>query len=328
MKRPPLPKDEELRLRTLRSLCLLDSQGEERFDRITRVAQRLFEVPIALVSLVDAERQWFKSKQGLEAEETPREISFCGHAILSREMMVVPDATSDERFADNPLVTDDPAIRFYAGCPLQAPNGQQLGTLCVIDREPRDFPERDRTALRDMASMVEAEIAALAMATTDSLTGLSNRRGFEILGNNALRAATLNGQAVALIYFDLDHFKHINDSFGHAAGDQALIEIAEMLLTSFRGSDVVARLGGDEFGVLLSGIRSDDLDLPLERLAAGVAERNGFPDALFELQYSAGVVTKVTTSGSSIPELLATADKHMYENKLKRRAESTAAAAE
>lgn len=319
MHAPPTPDDEDLRIRTLRSLCILDTGGEERFDRITRVAQRLFGVPIALVSLVDSDRQWFKSKQGLDADETSREISFCGHAILSEDIMVVADTARDERFADNPLVSGDPKIRFYAGCPVQAPNGQQMGTLCLIDREPREFAESDRLALRDMAGMVEAEIASLAMATTDVLTRISNRRGFEMLGDNALHAAALTQQAVALVFIDLDRFKEVNDSFGHAAGDQALVEISSLLDQAFRGSDVVARLGGDEFGILMTGIEADALELPLARLAARIAERNAAPDSIFQIEYSAGVVTDEMRVPRSMSSLLEEADRVMYEAKQKRR---------
>jgi len=133
---PPLPADEPTRLDTLRSLRILDTPPEERFDRLTRLARRLFGVPGAVVSLVDAERQWFKSCDGLAASETPRDISCCGHAILSDDIMLVPDAGADVRFHDNPLVTGDPNIRFYAGCPLTVTNGSRLGTLCL----PRSPP--------------------------------------------------------------------------------------------------------------------------------------------------------------------------------------------
>ena len=123
MKTPELPADERTRLEILRSLKILDTLPEERFDRLTRLARKLFDVPIALVSLVDVNRQWFKSSAGLDATETPREISFCGHAILGDDILVVSDTQLDERFHDNPLVTGGPAIRFYAGCPLTGANG-------------------------------------------------------------------------------------------------------------------------------------------------------------------------------------------------------------
>ncbi|WP_309896027.1 GAF domain-containing protein [Archangium sp.] len=155
---PPLPLDERRRLQVLCELGLLDTPPEERFDRIVRTAARLFRVPVALVSLVDAERQWFKAKHGLEALQTPRDVSFCGHAILNAEPLVVLDAKADERFADNPLVTGAPFVRFYAGQPVRGPEGQRVGTLCLIDHVPRRFSEEDRRCLADLAAWVELEL--------------------------------------------------------------------------------------------------------------------------------------------------------------------------
>jgi len=158
MKKPEIPQNETQRLAALCALDVLDTPTEERFDRYTRIAQRHFGVPIALVSLVDTDRQWFKSRQGLGASETPREISFCGHAILSEDIFYIPDTLQDPRFADNPLVTSEPKIRFYAGAPLHAPNGQRIGTLCIIDDKPREFPTGELSILRDLADAVEAEL--------------------------------------------------------------------------------------------------------------------------------------------------------------------------
>jgi PAS domain S-box-containing protein len=157
----PLPSDETDRLQSLRALGLLDTAPEERFDRVTRLAQTLFGVPIALITLVDARRQWFKSRQGLnQAAETPREISMCAHAILGSEIMEVPDALLDERFKDNPLVAGGPRVRFYAGCPIAAPDGRRVGTLCIVDMSPRRLTAAEKTALKDLAVLVENEIAS------------------------------------------------------------------------------------------------------------------------------------------------------------------------
>jgi len=158
MKKPEIPIDESQRIDALCALDILDTPGEERFDRITRIAQRHFSIPIALVSLVDRKRQWFKSHQGVEASETPRDISFCGHAILGEDIFYIPNALEDPRFADNPLVTAAPNIRFYAGAPLHAPGGERVGTLCIIDSEPREFTTEELSVLRDLADAVEAEL--------------------------------------------------------------------------------------------------------------------------------------------------------------------------
>jgi GAF domain-containing protein len=133
MKAPEYPKNEDIRLAALRSLDILDTEPEERFDRLTRIAKRLFKVPIALVSFVDINRQWFKSCQGLEVKEMPRDISFCGHAILGDDIFIISDTLLDDRFYDNPLVINEPRIRFYAGIPLVISNEIRVGTLCLID---------------------------------------------------------------------------------------------------------------------------------------------------------------------------------------------------
>lgn len=158
MQPPPFPDNELLRLSALRECTLLDTPPEERFDRVTRLAQQMFSTPIALISLVDKQRQWFKSCQGLEAQQTGRDVSFCGHAILGTDIFLVEDAREDPRFADNPLVTGPPHIRFYAGAPLRTTEGYRIGTLCIIDDKPRRLSESQQQALRDLADCAEEEI--------------------------------------------------------------------------------------------------------------------------------------------------------------------------
>jgi sigma-B regulation protein RsbU (phosphoserine phosphatase) len=157
----PIPDDDAARLEALHSLDLLDTPAEERFDRLTRVLTLVLQVPMAYISLVDSDRQWFKSTCGMapgSPNQTGRDISFCGHAILSDEALVVSDATKDERFHDNPLVTGEPNIRFYAGHPLSGPDGYKVGTVCIADRAPRNLREAEVVALREMAGMVEREL--------------------------------------------------------------------------------------------------------------------------------------------------------------------------
>lgn len=155
-----VPLDEERRLRALQQTGLLDTQPEERFDRFTRIAAALFEVPIALVSLVDKDRQWFKSRTGMVASETGRDEAFCAHVILGEDVMQVPDALVDDRFADNPLVTGEPHIRFYAGAPLSLGDGSAVGTLCVIDHRARNLADDQLRLLRDLSKLVERELQA------------------------------------------------------------------------------------------------------------------------------------------------------------------------
>lgn len=156
---PEMPKDEEARLRELHGLELLDAASELRFDRYTSLVADVFGFPVVLVTLLDRDRQWFKSRLGWNLTHCSRDISFCGHAILQDTLMVVPDALDDPRFAKNPLVTDDPRIRFYAGAVVRGPSGHPLGTLCVIDYHPRYFDEEHRSLLRRFADLIENEIA-------------------------------------------------------------------------------------------------------------------------------------------------------------------------
>lgn len=163
---PAIPADETERLADLHALALLDTPTEERFDRIVRLAAAMFDVPIAYIALVDADRQWFKSKCGLTSDETGREVSFCGHAILQAETLVIPDALEDERFADNPLVVGEPFIRFYAGHPLAGRAGKNVGTLCLADHVPRTLGSRELAALRNLAGVAEREIGLVDLVRT------------------------------------------------------------------------------------------------------------------------------------------------------------------
>jgi GAF domain-containing protein len=158
----PIPDDDDKRLRVLRELLILDTPPEQRFDRIVEFAASEFDVPIALISLIDRERQWFKARVGLDVCETARDISFCGHAITQDRLFEVLDAMRDPRFADNPLVTGAPHIRFYVGAPLSMPGGARLGTLCLIDTRPRDFDDMDRAILATLRDLAVAELLGQA----------------------------------------------------------------------------------------------------------------------------------------------------------------------
>jgi len=154
----PIPADDARRLQALREMLILDTPPEERFDRIVRFAADEFDVPTVLVSLVDAQRQWFKARVGMDACETRRDVSFCGHAIVQPGVFVVEDALQDERFHDNPLVVGAPHIRFYAGVPLQLPGGAVVGTLCLISPEPRRLDDVDLAILGTLRDLVVGEL--------------------------------------------------------------------------------------------------------------------------------------------------------------------------
>ncbi len=317
MKAPAIPGNEQQRLETLRSLKILDTEAEERFDRLTRMAKRLFDLPIAAVSLVDENRQWFKSRVGLDACETGRDISFCGHAILGDDIFVIEDALQDERFADNPLVTGAPHIRFYAGMPLRHLDGNKLGTLCVIDRRPRVFSDDDRVMLRDLAEMAESELSAIQLATIDELTGISNRRGFIALAQNSISLCARQGLPVSMVFFDLDKFKPINDRYGHAEGDRALISFSALMRKSFRESDVFARIGGDEFAVLLTNTSDEVAGKIVRRFRELIETFNLQAQRGYDISFSDGIVGLQPDNDTTVEDLLREADVLMYEKKLR-----------
>ena len=315
MKKPDIPQNEETRLETLRSLSILDTPSEERFDCLTRMAKRLFSVPIALVSLVDENRQWFKSCAGISFSETPRNISFCGHAILYNEIFVIPDTLEDERFADNPLVTNKPNIRFYAGCPLRFIDGSKLGTLCIIDQKPRNLTNDDLETLKDLASMVERELAAIQLATLDELTKVLNRRGFMMLAQNSLYLCTRQLIPATLVYLDLNKFKTINDTYGHTEGDRVLTTFASLVSTECRKSDIFGRLGGDEFAILLIGTSKNAAENVIRRLQQKLSKHKQKANKKYDITFSYGMVYLNPEQHNTIEALLENGDSIMYESK-------------
>lgn len=315
---PPIPDNERQRLATLRALNVLDSDAEERFDRITRLSRRIFSVPVCLVSLVDQNRQWFKSCQGVDVIETSRDISFCAHSINQSDIFIVEDAIKDPRFFDNPLVTKEPFIRFYAGYPLNINQDHRVGTLCLIGVEPRVFNEEEIASLTDLGKMVEAELLSITQSTLDPLTTISNRRGFELLAKHALLSCKRMKTGAALIFFDLDFFKEINDNYGHQSGDKMLYDFAHILMSAFRESDVIARLGGDEFVVLLSFVESDLVDMAMARFTAQLAEYNQYQPKALQISTSFGVAKCAAGAECGLQALIALADKAMYQDKAQR----------
>lgn len=195
---PGCPVDEQVRLSRLFDLGILDTPPDDELDRVTRLARKLFDVDIALVSLIDEKRQWFKSAAGLDTKETPRDISFCGHAILGNTTFVVNDALEDDRFFDNPLVTGKPHIRFYAGHPLQSIEGYNLGTLCILDSKPREFSREDADSLADLAKIVEGFLQTLEASR-------NSQRAENLLQNtNSLLERTIHSIGVGIVWLSRD----------------------------------------------------------------------------------------------------------------------------
>lgn len=314
MIKPDLPENEIARLHTLHAIDILDTPHEERFDRIVRLARRLFDVPIAMVSLVDEKRQWFKSKSGLKATETSRDSSFCAHAILKDSVFVVPNALKDERFFDNPLVVDDPQIRFYAGYPLTV-NGATLGTLCILDHKPRNFSDAELDGLKDLAAITEHELAAHHLATVDELTHISNRRGFMMLAKNSLELCRVNNLPATLVYFDLNKFKFINDNFGHSEGDRALIKFAQILTEECRKSDILGRLGGDEFALFFTNANKAYVEHIINRIKESLTRHNQTSNHGYQILFSTGIIEFDSSIHSSLGSFIKAADALMYQDK-------------
>lgn len=251
MQEPALPRDEAARIDRLRSLKILDTAIERRYDRFTRSSTKIFGAPIAVISLVDHYRQWFISAQGIDDRETPRDISFCGHAILEDGVFEVPNALRDSRFHDNPLVVNEPHIRFYAGAPLTTPDGFKLGTLCVIDREPRRLSNEEKALLKSLADAVVAEM----VDRVDSATGLATRDALVDVGSQ--RFSELNGdQALSLHLFKVDAGS--GDQDGNDSYLPAREIFAKLLLSFYPSASCIACLGNDEFCVLIDECETFD----------------------------------------------------------------------
>lgn len=329
----PLPPDEPERLEVLRELRILDTEAETAYDDITLLASHVCSTPMSLMSLVDESRQWFKSKVGLDASETPREQAFCAHAILKpNEVMIVPDASADDRFRDNPLVTDEPRIRFYAGVPLTTQSGHALGALCVIDRVPRQLEDGEMSALRALGRQVIGQLElrrALAQldkyradletlnrdlerrSLTDNLTGLWNRAAFERRLNEETARVQRSGEPIGLLFIDADGFKIYNDAYGHLAGDKALVRIANLLRLNTRENDFECRYGGEEFTVLLPNTNKEECTMIAERIRENI-ELAGPP--IKELTVSIGVSWLDGKTADS-ERLVSVADARLYEAK-------------
>lgn len=333
---PPLPHNETERLRALHATQLLDSVEQEVFDNITQLARVITGCPIALISLVDAERQWFLSHAGLTERETSRSVSFCAHTILHHEPMIVSDVLDDARFHDNPLVSGQLGIRFYAGVPLVLLSGEALGTLCVVDTQPHELSELQERALKTLAHAVlgeidlrrrvmelerevvrreEAEQHIMHLATRDPLTGLPNRNAFYDRLSHHIQLAQRNRAGLAVMFIDFDRFKPINDTLGHDMGDSALLVSADRMTQALRLSDTVSRLGGDEFAVIapdLSG--AEDAHALAEKLIAELSAPFLVRGHRLQLDASIGIAL-FPQDGETSEQLLSRADLAMYRAK-------------
>jgi diguanylate cyclase (GGDEF)-like protein len=303
--------DEPGRLAALGRYEVMDTPPEAPFERITGLVRAVLNVPISTLSLIDAERQWYKSCVGMESSDLPREFSFCTHTIQAREPLYVPDTLQDARFASYPTVTGEPYIRSYLGVPLASPDGFNLGALCALDVQPHEFSKGQIEVLKSFAALAVDELELRRIAQIDSLTGAATRRSLLLEMEKAIARFVRRGQSAVLLTLDIDHFKQINDNFGHPSGDVVLRTVSNRLQAMLRTEDLLGRLGGEEFGILLADTESDRASETAERL------RRAVEGAVFELKEPVRVTASFGISAIAAdrlsPELwLASADKALY----------------
>jgi len=305
MQRAPLPLDEPSRLEALRRLHVLDTPAEERYDRVTRLARKIFESKVVAISLVDATRVWFKSSIGLDMPQLSRDVSFASHVIHSSDVLVIDDLREDARFSGNPLVTSDPWLRFYAGCPLLAADGTVLGALEVLDARPHSFTSSQKEALRDLAKIAERELNTVAFtpaqeevfagdgegaSRVDTLTRLWTRAAIVDILQRELAYSRQRESKVGLLLIDVDKLRSLNATHGHDAGDSALRELTRRIRSCLRPYDAVGRFGGEEFLCVLPGTDLDGCILVAERIRLAIAKEPLIPSAGATLSVTIGSV--------------------------------------
>lgn len=263
----PMPANEAERQRSLDQMLLVDTPDEAAFDRITRIAHKLFDVPIALISIIDTNRQWFKSCIGLPVRETGRDISFCGHAIHGNDLFIIADALADERFADNPLVTNEPHIRFYAGQPLSNADGFNVGTLCIIDRKPRQLTGEQKQMLRDLGHWAETTmrlrhlsdsqqrvLRQLYRATSEKMIDpqlqIWDRNGITRILQLELEQRGASGAPLIAAMASLDQYQMLLTQYGQQTADAALLQVTRLLRGVVGEQGVVGRYEQDKLLIL------------------------------------------------------------------------------
>lgn len=312
------PEIEAARSELIERLMLTDPRYDASFDRIVRLLRALTGASAAAFTVLDGGRQFYKAHEGIGVRETPRDVSFCTHTIERTEMLVVPDARLDARFADSPLVSGPGGHCFYAGMPVRAPSGLPLGALCILDPTPRTIDTPEREAILDLTGALEESLMLRSLSILDPLTGLFNRRHFtDTVGREWLRGFAAQ-VPLALLMIDIDHFKAYNDRYGHAAGDECLRDVAAALRVGARRiGDVLARIGGEEFVLLLPGTGATEALALAERIRAAVVgrrlehERSPFG----RVSLSIGIATVTSTAAETLADAMLRADAALYRAK-------------
>lgn len=305
-------KIEDLRLAALCAYDIMDTQPEHCFDRITQLAMQLFKVPIAIVSFIDKDRQWFKSRHGLEPKETPRSLSFCQFTIQQSEPLVIEDTRVDDRTRHNALVTGHPGIRFYAGAPLTTPQGFRLGSLAVIDTVPRKFASEQAKLLQQLSHIVVDQMELRSKTYHDIPTGALARRAFlETASIEALRALRHESQLSFLI-LEIDNLDAIIEKHDQDGARAALLRLVTTCQACLRASDLVGRLGNNQFGILLPETGEDAARLIGERLRLAVSKiTEPGPKGPIRITASFGVAD-LSPNDDNIKRVIERADLALY----------------
>lgn len=309
--------DEAVRLEVLREYDILDTPPESSFDNITRLARLLLATPMASISLIDENRQWLKSRQGIDFAQSPRSTSFCAQAIESAGPLVVCDAATDHRFYENPFVVGAPHIRFYAGVPLTTTANANLGTLCVLDTVPRPNGVSDEhlDALYALGRMTVDALELRRLAAFDSLTDLLTHGAFRHAARNEFERALDDDRPLSCIVLDIDHFKAISDTRGQAIGDAVLRSVAKTLRANIRSRDLLCRIGGEEFALLLPDTTADAAMRCAERIRSSLANtRVTVGGDMLSVTASLGVAA-YGLSDPDMATVMARADQALYQSK-------------
>jgi diguanylate cyclase (GGDEF)-like protein len=266
---------------------------------------------------LDQERQWFKSRQGLEVEETARDISFCTHAIEGDEVFVVKNAAEHPIFEFNPLVTGEPNIRFYAGAPLKTRKGFRIGTLCAIDRVPRELSKTEEMLLVELASLIVRELELRKILAVDGLTGALSRSNYLSLCKKDFARSRRLGHDLSVLLLDLDHFKRINDTHGHPAGDHVLKVISRvcLCLSQLREHDLFGRIGGEEFSILLPETGLETALQVAERIRASIESLEIIWEGRRIQMTSSIGVTSIKDEDVEMKQAISRADEALYDAK-------------
>jgi diguanylate cyclase (GGDEF)-like protein len=322
-----------LKIANIHSLDLFYTPLEERFERITRIARRALQVPVAAITLLNDEKQWFKSAAGWGISELPREHSICRFTVEENRLVTIGDTAQDSRSAQSPIVVGAPRFRCYAGHPLTDEHGNVAGTFCVLDLKPREFTAADRQTVTDLAAMTQRELlsdtlseahsaltaklsVARREAMMDPLTRLWNRRGASVMMKSAFAAADQRGTPLTIALLDLDNFKRVNDGYGHQIGDEVLRKVASRLISAVRGNDIVCRIGGDEFLILMTETDARAAAQIAERVRRAVTD-TAVPtrDGTMTMSVSVGCTVREPNDTSPSEVLLERADQALLQSK-------------